>query len=263
MARIGALFFAAIFLLGMGHSHDCFAAGRDASAPPAKSVPGAPKGGKRANTAPVQTASGLTAASFKFVKLPPPTPEETAALREASTAYGKRDYAKAVSVLTPFAEGGSPRAAFSLGLMAMRGHGMLMSTEMAEKWWIRSAQGGFPDAQYHLGFMYHQGLRGARNPEVIARLWSLAAEQGQGDAVFGLGYMYRAGDGVPRDIKKSAKMFMDAAKMGHPGAAYELGLMYKYGRAGVAKDTAKARENLQKAVDAGIPQAKQELAGIQ
>ncbi len=204
----------------------------------------------------------VDAASFKAVKLPPASAEEIAGLREAATAYDKRDYAKAISLLQPLAEKGSARAAFSLGLMAVRGHGMPMSTEVAEKWWVRSAKGGFPDAQYHLGFMYHQGLRGGRNPELIAKLWSLAAAQGQGDAMFGMGYMYRAGDGVPKDLKKSLKMFTGAADLGHPGAAYEAGLMYKYGRAGASKDTAKARMYLKKAADAGVAPAKQELAGI-
>ncbi|SBW11040.1 exported hypothetical protein [uncultured delta proteobacterium] len=202
------------------------------------------------------------AAMFPAVTLPPASPEEIAKLREAAAVYEKKDYTKAIAILTPMADAGSARAAFSLGLMAMRGHGMPMSTEVAERWWTKSAKGGFPDAQYHLGFMYHQSLRGGRNPELIARLWSLAAAQGQGDAMYGMGFMYRAGDGVPKDEKKSLKMFTDAADLGHPGAAYEAGLMYKYGRTGAAKDLAKARVYLKKAADAGVPQARQELAGI-
>lgn len=204
-------------------------------------------------------AAPTAAEMFPEVRLGPATEREAAVLREASVAYGKRDYTRAVTVLAPLAEGGSARAAFSLGLMAVRGHGMPMSTEKAEAWWTQAAKGGFPDAQYHLGFMYHQGLRGARNPEIIARLWNLAAAQGQGDAMFGLGFMYRAGDGVSKDLKKSARMFKDAAALGHAGAQYELGIMYKYGRGGVAKNAATSREYLQKAADAGVPQALREL----
>lgn len=205
-----------------------------------------------------QTPSPATL--FPPASLAPVGEAEQKALREAAAAYGKKDYAKASAVLTPLAESGSARAAFSLGLMAVRGHGMIMSTETAEKWWIQSAKGGFPDAQYHLGIMYHQALRGARNPELIAHLWNMAAGQGQGDAMFGLGFMYRAGDGVAKNAKKSLKMFSDAAALGHPGAAYELGLMYKYGRGGIAKDAGKARTYLEKAAAAGVVQAQRELA---
>jgi len=204
----------------------------------------------------------IDAASFKATKLTAATPEETSKLRESAVAYEKRDYAGAIAILTQLAESGSARAAFSLGLMAMRGHGMPMSTETAERWWVRSAKGGFPDAQYHLGFMYHQSLRGGRNPELIAKLWTHAAAQGQGDAMYGLGYMYRAGDGVSRDLKKSLKMFTDAANLGHPGAAYEVGLIYKYGQDGTAKDASKARTFLTKAANAGVSPARQELATL-
>ncbi len=200
------------------------------------------------------------AAMFPAVTLPQASSGEIAKLRSAAAAYEKRDYAGAVAILTPAANAGSARAAFSLGLMAIRGHGMPMSTEVAERWWVMSAKGGFPDAQYHLGFMYHQGIRGARNPELIARLWSLAAAQGQGDAMYGMGFLYRAGDGVPKDAKKSLKMFTDAADLGHPGAAYEAGLLYKYGGAGAPKDPGKAGAYLKKAADGGVPQARQELS---
>lgn len=192
--------------------------------------------------------------------LPPATVEEREALKTASDAYGRKEYERAAQILTPLARKGSARAAFSLGLMSMRGHGMPMSTETAEKWWKQAADGGFPEAQYQLGLMYHQGLRGARNPKAVAELWNKAAARGQGDAMYGLGYMYRAGDGVAKDPGRSAGMFADAAKLGHPGAMYELGMMYKYGAGGVSRDAAKGREWLQKAAAAGVSQARQELS---
>lgn len=232
------------------------ATGKNAGAAPA----GQNKGGKQA--AQKKGPVTLDPALFTAVKLPVASQEELTVLRDSAAAYGKGDYAKAVSLLTPAAEKGSARAAFSLGLMAMRGHGMPLSTENAEKWWIRSARGGFPDAQYHLGFMHHRSLRGPRNPELVAKLWSLAAAQGQGDAMYWLGFLYRSGDGVAKDAKKSLKMFTDAANLGHPGAAYEVGLLYKYGRGGVTKNTAKAKQLLQKAAAAGSVQARQELTGM-
>lgn len=208
----------------------------------------------------VPAGSAGTRSGGAVKALSPATPEEREALKAASDAYGGKDYARSVRILTPLAQKGSARAAFSLGLMAMRGHGMPMSTETAEKWWKQAADGGLPEAQYQLGLMYHQGLRGTRNPKAVADLWSGAAAQGQGDAMYGLAYMYRAGDGVAKDLGKSAGMFMDAAMLGHPGAMYELGMMYRYGAGGMPKDAAKGREWLQKAAAAGVPQAGQELS---
>ena len=176
----------------------------------------------RKNTREGQVSQKVDVASFAAVRLAQATPEEMAKLQEASQVYAVKDYARAVNILTPLAESGSARAAFSLGLMAMRGHGMSISIETAENWWICSAQGGFPDAQFHLGFMYHNGLCGGRNPILIARLWSLAAEQGQGDAMYKMGFMYLVGDGVPKDLQKSREMFTNAANLGHPGAIEEL-----------------------------------------
>lgn len=208
-----------------------------------------------------QTTRAEESPVFTADTLAPATREELAGLRRASDAYAKEKYAEAIAILTPLAESGSARAAFSLGLMAVRGKGMPMSTEVAEYWWFRSAKGGFPDAQYHLGIMHHQALRGPRNPEFIAQLWKLAAASGQGDAMFGLGFMYRAGDGVEKDPQKSLAMFTEAARMGHPGAAYELGLMYTYGRGGVQKDAARGKQYLDQAARAGMSQAQRDPAG--
>ncbi len=267
MARLLGIAGIGVLFLGLAICPlESFAAGKSAQAVQGKSsgAGASGKGSKTAKTAPTDlpVPQMTDAASFKASKLAVASPEEITKLRESAAAYEKRKYADAIAILTPLAESGSARAAFSLGLMAMRGHGMPMSTETAERWWVRSARGGFPDAQYHLGFMYHQGLRGGRNPELIAKLWSYAAEQGQGDAMYGLGYMYRAGDGVPRDLNKSLKMFTDAANLGHPGAAYEVGLVYKYGQAGTAKDVTKARTYLIRAANAGVTPARQELATL-
>ena len=266
MTRLFRMTGIGLMLLGLALCPvESFAAGKPAQekATPVKSS-GTAKPGKSAKAASGESPvpQMIDAKSFKATPLAEAKPEEIAKLRESAAAYEKRDYARAIAILTPLAESGSARAAFSLGLMAMRGHGMPMSTETTERWWGQSARGGFPDAQYHLGFMYHQALRGGRNPELIAKLWSLAAAQGQGDAMYGLGYMYRAGDGVPRDMRISLKMFTDAANLGHPGAAYEVGLVYKYGQGGTAKDAAKARTFLTRAANAGVTPARQELATL-
>lgn len=180
-----------------------------------------------------------------------------AVMREASDAYGKRDFAKAIALLTPEAEKGNAHASFSLGLMAVRGDGMPMSVETAAVWWQMSAEGGHPDAMYHLGRLYFQGLIG-RDIALAREWWTRAADAGQGDAMFALAQVLRAGDGGEPDPKGAAARFTQAANLGHPMAMYQLALMYREGD-GVAKDAGKAASWMRKAAAAGLPEAKQEL----
>lgn len=106
-------------------------------------------------------------------------------MAEALEHFDAEQYAEALEMLRPLAEGGHPRAQFYLGSMYYDGKGVQQDHAMEAKWIRRSADQGFAWAQNMLGRMYTVG-RGVEPDAIQAHMWyDLAAGQG-------LTYAYRA-----------------------------------------------------------------------
>ena len=67
---------------------------------------------------------------------------------EAMAAYDRRDYATAIRGFRVYAEQGSPRAQYSLGLMYANGEGVPQDDAEAVRWYRLAAEQGYADAQY-------------------------------------------------------------------------------------------------------------------
>lgn len=63
-------------------------------------------------------------------------------------AYGKSDYATAISRFTDAAEQGNDRAQYALGAMYHEGEGVPKNHEAAAYWYTKAAQRGNIQAQY-------------------------------------------------------------------------------------------------------------------
>ena len=78
-------------------------------------------------------------------------------------AYKTGDYATSLEEWTPLAEQGTALAQYFLGVMYLKGLGVLQDYKMAAKWNALAAEQGFAKAQFYLGNMYRKGEGVSRN----------------------------------------------------------------------------------------------------
>ena len=90
--------------------------------------------------------------------------------QDALAAYGRGDYATALSLLRPLAAQGNATAQFVLGMMYNYGQGVVQDYKEAMKWSRLAAAQGDVDAQYMLGEMYDLG-QGVVQNYVRAHMW--------------------------------------------------------------------------------------------
>lgn len=172
-------------------------------------------------------------------------------------AFVAGDYAGAMSVWLPLAEGGDAHAQFNVGLLFDEGLGRDPNPEEAQRWWqMAAAQGlaeahhnlalldldqasensetadlsasfrhlkaaadaGYAPAQYTLGKLHEYGLGVEQDPGTAVSHILAAAEGGFDKAQYNMGKRYRDGDGVPQSLERAAEWFRRAALAGHSGA---------------------------------------------
>lgn len=93
-------------------------------------------------------------------------------------AWNRGDYASALQLFRPLAEGGNIRAQTLLGSGYEEGLGVPQDYIEAAKWYRRAADRGDDIGQYHMGIM-HQNGQGVPRDLVTAYMWlDLAAMQG-------------------------------------------------------------------------------------
>jgi TPR repeat protein len=124
---------------------------------------------------------------------------------DATVAYGKGDYATALRLIRPLAEGqGNVLAEFNLGLMYENGQGVPQDYAAAMSWYRKAAEQGSARAQVNLGVMYGTG-EGVPQDYVIAHMWlNLAAVNGDKDAVKGRDMV--AAQMTPAQIAEAQKL---------------------------------------------------------
>lgn len=105
-------------------------------------------------------------------------------LERAEAAYYRGDYADAMRLMTPLAEGGDRHAQYLIGFMHERGQGVPKDYLEAAKWYGQAADLGHPFAQNNLGVLYKHGRGVTKNPVAAYKWFSLAAD-GYSAAEFG------------------------------------------------------------------------------
>ncbi len=94
-------------------------------------------------------------------------------------AYLRGDYAAALEIWRPLAEGGDARAQFKVGVLYYKGQGVPLDQVEAIRWYRLAAELGDIFAQFNLGFMYEEG-QGVTQDYVQSHRW-FAAAAAQGD----------------------------------------------------------------------------------
>ena len=101
--------------------------------------------------------------------------------------------------------------------------------------WRPLADGGDVDAQLGVAVIYADGL-GVSRDYVLAARWFLAAALKGSAPQFNLATMHFDGQGVPQSYAEAVRWFRRAADQGHAGAQYNLRNLYAEGR-GIARDS--------------------------
>jgi TPR repeat protein len=139
-------------------------------------------------------------------------------VHDAMAAYQKGDYATAISLFQPLAEGGDASAQVALGLMYNNGQGVTRDYAEAVKWYRLAADQGSADGQAALGAMYDNGHGVTQDDAEAVKWYRLAARQGDEFAQYNLGVLYKNGRGVPQNNKLAYLWFNIAAAKGQQDA---------------------------------------------
>ena len=185
------------------------------------------------------------------------------AVRGGLAARAAGNFSKAFRSFQRAASSGDMEGAYRLGLLYLRGEGVVASLSDAIVWLLRAAERGHEEAQYQLSLVY---LHGGADPgiarwyqaassvreDVAERNRSLlfphgfsvekqpgdafrwcraAAEQGLVDAQAQLGFLYARGIGVEVDFAEARRWYVLAAEHGHPQAELGLGIIHGTGSA--------------------------------
>jgi uncharacterized protein len=125
-------------------------------------------------------------------------------------AWQRADYAAAVGIWRPLAEGGDADAQFNLGQAYRLGRGVPLDLSAAKIWFERAARNGHLDAETTLGLLTFQN-----GDRVQGLKWlKAAADQGEPRALLVYGTALFNGDGVPQDRVLAYALVSRAAAQG-------------------------------------------------
>ena len=152
------------------------------------------------------------------------------AYQDGIKAFHGEDYAKALSLLLPYAKDGNGEAAYLIGEMygprswGQKGenrNGVELDNKEAIFWWDEAAKLGNSDAQLKLGWWLMKGKDVVKQDQAAGMNWLLmAANQGEPQAQYEVGLGYWKGRGVKAD-PIAAYMWLDlcSAEPGFDNAA--------------------------------------------
>src|SRR5579872_2971785 len=83
--------------------------------------------------------------------------QSSQSLQDVQSALQRKDYATALRLVRPLAQGGDPTAQSMLGTMYALGLGVARSETEAVNWFRKAAEKGQPVAQENLGVAYMSG----------------------------------------------------------------------------------------------------------
>ena len=99
----------------------------------------------------------LTALLAVALTLAPPLAQAQDDYDAGRRAYLSGDYAEALRIWQPLADGGNRFAQFSLGSLYFEGAGVEKSYEESARWFRLAAEQGYAPAQFNLGNAYKHG----------------------------------------------------------------------------------------------------------
>ena len=157
-------------------------------------------------------------------------PLSAAEFKDAVSAYNSGDYATALQILKPLADGGDVQAQIAIGGLYADGRGVDQNYTDAKAWFQRAADQGSSRAQFNIGSLHYHGQGVVRDYAEAVVWFERAASQGYPDAQFMLATMLAEGKGTAKGDAAAVRWYQMAAGNGHSGAQFNLALHYAKGR---------------------------------
>jgi localization factor PodJL len=132
--------------------------------------------------------------------------------------------------LTALANGGNVKAQAVLGFSYLDGtNGVSVNEAEGARWLERAANSGDAMAAYRLGTLYERGHGVPTNAKKADDLYAIAAKQGNRKAMHNLAVAFAEGSGVQKNLQQAADWFTRAAEMGLPDSQFNLAVLYERG----------------------------------
>ncbi len=140
-------------------------------------------------------------------------------------AYGRGDYANAVSRFESRAQSGDATAQNNLGVLYLKGRGVGQDYPRARELFQAAADQHLPGAMFNLGMMYLRGYGVTPEPARAADWFARAAALDDREAQFFLAVMYTKGQGVGVNRDFARELFEKSAKADLPAAQFNLAML--------------------------------------
>lgn len=138
---------------------------------------------------------------------------------DGQRAYDRGDFAEALRLWLPRAEGGNPEVQVAIGDLYDTGRGVPQDAASAYQWYSRAARNGSAEAELNVAIMLDSG-RGVAADAAQSALWyARAAARGNHRAQYNLASLYVSGSGVPRNLAAAEALYGAAAFGGLAAAA--------------------------------------------
>jgi cell division septation protein DedD len=137
-------------------------------------------------------------------------PVSAQSVKAGIEAWQRADYAAAVAIWRPLAEGGDADAQFNLGQAYRLGRGVPINLAAAKTWFERAARSGHLDAETTLGLLLFQNGEQAQGLKWLKQ----AADKNEPRALLVYGTALYNGDGVTQDRLLGYSYVSRAASLG-------------------------------------------------
>lgn len=146
----------------------------------------------------------------------------------------KPDYEKAMEWYKKAAEHGDSVATCDVGIMYLKGKGILKDPYTAVKWFKKAKDISSVQATYYLGKCYFDGTGIAQNTDEAIKLYKEVADY-SANAQYELGICYLEGTGVKKDVNQAIKYLKKSSEArfynsSASSASYKLGELYYEGK---------------------------------
>ncbi|MCF8231907.1 MAG: protein kinase [Bacteroidales bacterium] len=196
-------------------------------------------------------------------------PEKKTPVKKVKTDYyalaiqklGRNEYQGAIEAFKKAGEQDHARALYNLGVMYLKGTGMMADQEMALDYFMKAADQGSPEANFQAGYMYANGQGTDKNIPKAIEYYKRAAEQGDVMAMNNLGQIYIKSSGPLRNYAAALEILEKASALENPSALNNLANMYRHGM-GTTEDYGKAAEFYKKAAKKGSAAAQNSLGNM-
>ena len=132
--------------------------------------------------------------------------------------------------LTALANGGNVKAQAVLGFSYLDGtNGFSVNEAEGARWLERAANSGDAMAAYRLGTLYERGHGVPTNAAKADQLYGIAAKQGNRKAMHNIAVAFAEGSGVPKNMQQAAEWFTKASDLGLRDSQFNLAVLYERG----------------------------------